>query len=178
MLITSYPLIRRDINSFKEINFNTVFIDEAQFIKNAASLNAQSVKMLNAKHRFALTGTPIENSLSELWSIFDFLMPGYLMSHTKFVNNYEKFIVNSDKEPEEANAAIESLGKRIHPFILRRMKKDVLKELPEKTQEKILTEMTDEQKKVYLAYMNDLKSDIDDEVKRNGFEKSSCKTSD
>ena len=90
VLITSYPLIRRDIGAYEKIDFNTVFIDEAQFIKNDSSLNAKSVKRLRAKHRFALTGTPIENSLSELWSIFDFIMPDYLNSHSKFVEIYEK----------------------------------------------------------------------------------------
>ncbi len=158
VLITSYPLIRRDIVHYQKISFHTVFIDEAQFIKNAASQNAQSVKLIQSKHRFALTGTPIENSLSELWSIFDFIMPNYLMSHSKFVNRFEKQILKDDKE------AMENLNRRIRPFVLRRMKKDVLSELPEKIEEKILTEMTDEQWKVYMTYLesvrNDLYSDI------------------
>lgn len=158
VLITSYPLIRRDIVHYQKISFHTVFIDEAQFIKNAASQNAQSVKLIQSKHRFALTGTPIENSLSELWSIFDFIMPNYLMSHSKFVNRFEKQILKDDKE------AMENLNRRIRPFVLRRMKKDVLAELPEKIEEKILTEMTDEQWKVYMTYLesvrNDLYSDI------------------
>ena len=90
IIITSYPLIRRDIELYEQIQFHTVFIDEAQYIKNADSLNAKSVKLIKAQHKFALTGTPIENSLSELWSIFDFIMPNYLFSHSKFVNIYEK----------------------------------------------------------------------------------------
>lgn len=155
VLITSYPLIRRDIMHYQKLQFDTVFIDEAQFIKNAASLNAQSVKQLKANHRFALTGTPIENSLSELWSIFDFIMPNYLMSHTKFIKRYEKLILKDNPE------ALEELNRRIRPFVLRRMKIDVLKELPLKIEEKILTEMTEEQKKVYLSFMENIRTNLD-----------------
>ncbi len=169
VLITSYPLIRRDIACYEAISFHTVFIDEAQFIKNASSQNAQSVKLLKAEHRFALTGTPIENSLSELWSIFDFIMPYYLLSHARFVNRYEKKILKDDKE------TLEKLNRRIHPFILRRMKKDVLAELPEKYETKMLTDMTEEQKKVYLSYMQNIRSSLYAEIEKNGIEKSRMK---
>lgn len=169
VLITSYPLIRRDIMFYQDICFDTVFIDEAQFIKNSTSINAQSVKMLKAKHRFALTGTPIENSLSELWSIFDFIMPDYLMSHSKFVMRFEKKIMNND------NVTLAHLNSRIRPFILRRMKKDVLKELPEKIEEKIVTEMTEEQKKVYLSYMSSIRKELNLEIEKNGIEKTHLK---
>ena len=90
VLITSYPLIRRDISYYEKIEFHTVFIDEAQFIKNDSSLNSRSVKKLVSKQRFAITGTPIENNLSELWSIFDFVMPGYLFRYSKFLDVFEK----------------------------------------------------------------------------------------
>ncbi|MDF2802682.1 MAG: Non-specific serine/threonine protein kinase, partial [Anaerocolumna sp.] len=169
VLITSYPLIRRDIAFYQKILFHTVFIDEAQYIKNADSLNAKSVKLLEAKHRFALTGTPIENSLSELWSIFDFIMPEYLFSHTKFVNQYEKPIMR------EEEGILEDLNRRILPFILRRMKKDVLLELPDKVETKMLTDMQDEQRKVYMAYIENAKSEIDQEIKEKGLEKSKLK---
>jgi SNF2 family DNA or RNA helicase len=169
ILITSYPLMRRDIEIYEKINFHTVFIDEAQFIKNADSLNARSVKQLNSQHKFALTGTPIENSLSELWSIFDFIMPNYLLSHTKFMNQYEKPIM------KEEEGVLGDLNRRIIPFILRRMKKDVLKELPDKVETKILTDMVEEQKKVYLSYMENIKSEISNEIKENGLEKSKIK---
>ena len=119
VLITSYPLIRRDIEHYEKILFNSMFIDEAQYIKNPNSLNAKSVKKISASHKFALTGTPIENSLSELWSIFDYIMPNYLFSHGKFTKRFEKPILRGDKQ------VLDDLGKRIHPFILRRMKKDV-----------------------------------------------------
>lgn len=154
VLITSYPLIRRDIELYETIRFHTVFIDEAQYIKNAGSLSAQSVKRLVTKNRFALTGTPIENSLSELWSIFDFLMPMYLLTHSKFVNQYEKPILKNDQ------TALQDLGKHIHPFILRRMKKEVLTELPDKIETKILVDMTEEQRKVYNAFIENIRGEL------------------
>ena len=152
--ITSYPLLRRDISNYEEKQFHTVFLDEAQFIKNAASLNAKSVKALNAAHRFALTGTPIENSLSELWSIFDFVMPYYLLTHSRFAKQYEKQILKNDEE------ALTSLNKRIRPFVLRRMKKDVLQELPEKVETKYLTNLTLEQKKIYLSFLESFRGEL------------------
>lgn len=167
--ITSYPLIRRDIAVYQKKVFHTVFIDEAQYIKNADSLNAKSVKLIEANHRFALTGTPIENSLSELWSIFDFIMPDYLFSHSKFVNQYEKPIMR------EEEGTLEDLNKRILPFILRRMKKDVLLELPDKVETKMLTDMEEEQRKVYMAYIENAKTEIDQEIKEKGLEKSKIK---
>ena len=169
ILITSYPLIRRDVQYYKKRVFNSIFLDEAQFIKNAASLNAQCVKQLRADHRFALTGTPIENSLSELWSLFDFIMPNFLMTHSRFSVRYEKPIINGDDQ------AVADLNSRIRPFILRRMKRDVLKDLPDKLEDKILTDLTDEQRKIYLAYMNEVKSDLFGEIQENGIEKSRIK---
>ena len=157
VFITSYPLLRRDISNYEEKFFHTVFLDEAQFIKNAASLNAKSVKALNAAHRFALTGTPIENSLSELWSIFDFVMPYYLLTHSRFVKQYEKQILKNDEE------ALVSLNKRIRPFILRRMKKDVLQELPEKVETKFLTDLTMDQKKIYLSFLESFRGELGDD---------------
>lgn len=161
VFITSYPLLRRDIVNYEETKFHTVFLDEAQFIKNAASLNAKSVKALNATHRFALTGTPIENSLSELWSIFDFVMPYYLLTHSRFVKQYEKQILKNDEY------ALASLNKRIRPFILRRMKKDVLQELPEKVETKFLTDLTIDQKKIYLSFLESFRGELGEDF---GFE--------
>ncbi len=169
VLITSYPLIRRDITSYEAINFHTVFIDEAQFIKNDSSQNAKSVKRLRAKHRFALTGTPIENSLSELWSIFDFIMPDYLNSHNKFVETYEKPILKEDKE------ALKDLHQHIEPFILRRMKKDVLTELPDKYESKMLTELSEGQKMVYLSYLESIRGELNGELEEHGVEKNRMK---
>ncbi len=170
LVITSYPLIRRDKEDYGEYPFRYCIIDEAQHIKNPRSQNARAVKSINAKHRFALTGTPIENSLTELWSIFDFVMPGYLFGHAKFVSTYEKAIVkDQDKE------AAEDLATQIRPFILRRLKIDVLKELPEKIENKMMTELTEEQKKVYLAYLARAKGEIFAEIDSSGYEKSHIK---
>ncbi|HHV11169.1 MAG TPA: DEAD/DEAH box helicase [Clostridiales bacterium] len=169
VLITSYPLIRRDIGFYEKIDFDTVFIDEAQFIKNDSSLNAKSVKRIRAKHRFALTGTPIENSLSELWSIFDFIMPDYLNSHSKFVEMYEKPILKEDQK------ALSDLHQHIEPFILRRMKKDVLTELPDKYETKMLTDMSEGQKLVYLSYLENIRGELHSEIEENGVDKSRMK---
>lgn len=169
VIITSYPLIRRDIEHYEKLKFHTVFIDEAQFIKNADSLSAQSVKKLNTKNRFALTGTPIENSLSELWSIFDFIMPGYLFSHSRFVAQYEKPIMRKEED------AFTDLMRHIQPFILRRMKRDVLLELPEKIETKVLTDLTEEQKKVYITYLENFKGELKNDLLGSGMEQSHMK---
>ncbi|MBO7632170.1 MAG: SNF2 helicase associated domain-containing protein, partial [Lachnospiraceae bacterium] len=154
VLITSYPLLRRDMTLYRNIRFAAVIIDEAQNIKNSTSLNAMNVKRLQADSHFALTGTPIENSLSEIWSIFDFLMPGYLFHHPKFISEYEKPILNNDEDK------LAQLNLRIRPFILRRMKKDVLNELPDKTEEKILIDLSEKQKKLYAAYLEHYKGEL------------------
>ncbi|HEX3045440.1 MAG TPA: DEAD/DEAH box helicase [Bacillota bacterium] len=170
LVVTSYPLIRRDLELYREFEFAYCILDEAQHIKNPHTLNAQTVKQINAKCRFALTGTPIENSLTELWSIFDFLMPGYLWSHGKFVNKFEAPIIKArDQE------ATQTLGRHIRPFILRRMKRDVLQELPEKIESKMTVEMTEAQKKVYLAYLGQARQEIAQELRINGFSRSQIK---
>lgn len=168
VIITSYPLIRRDYELYKELDIHTMFLDEAQFIKNPGSQNAKAVKKIAAEHKFALTGTPIENSLTELWSIFDFVMPGFLSSYHRFVENYERPIIR-----DEDSDTLKELIRRIQPFVLRRMKKDVLGELPDKIETKLLTEMTEEQNKVYLSYMDHIKAELSNAIKTNGFEKSS-----
>lgn len=170
IVITSYPLIRRDIELYKDINFRYCILDEAQHIKNPNSLNAKSVKSIKANNYFALTGTPMENSLMELWSIFDFLMPGYLLSKKKFTERYEKPIVR-----EQDSNALKDLNIHIKPFILRRVKKDVLKELPDKIEQKIVVDMTKEQKKIYVAYLKSIKGEIEEEINHKGFNKSQIK---
>ena len=167
--ITSYPLLRRDIKAYQETIFHTIFIDEAQYIKNPNSLNSKSVKLLKGNHKFALTGTPIENSLTELWSIFDFILPNYLFTHHRFIKRFEKPIMKEDKD------ALIELNKRIQPFVLRRMKKDVLQELPDKIEEKMVTDMTEEQKKIYMSYLANIKDEINSEIEEHGFEKSKIK---
>ncbi len=170
IIITSYPLLRRDIDEYENIIFDYIFIDEAQHIKNPNSLNAETVKKIKSHHYFALTGTPIENSLTELWSIFDFIMKGYLSNHHRFREKYEKPIVRDNDA-----YALNDLSRQIKPFIMRRMKKDVLTELPEKIETKISIEMTEEQKKLYLANLQAAKKEIKAELEVNGFEKSTFK---
>ena len=172
LVITSYDLLKRDIDIYKEVNYNFKYIiaDEAQYMKNSTTLNAKAIKQLNGTTRFALTGTPIENSLAELWSIFDFVMPGYLFSYKKFKTMYEIPIVKENDEN-----AMKRLKMLIAPFILRRNKKDVLTELPEKTITVLNNQMTDEQEKVYISYLAQAKQEVADEIKINGFEKSQFK---
>ncbi len=146
VVITSYELIRRDIELY-DMDFDLAVIDEAQFIKNPETKNSKAVKRLKSKHRFALTGTPIENSLSELWSIFDFLMPGYLFDYAKFKEKFEIRIVNGER------AAAEELRKLVMPFILRRLKSDVLRELPAKTETDIVLPLEGEQADGYKAHL-------------------------
>lgn len=170
VVITSYPLIRRDVELYEQFAFRYCILDEAQHIKNPGSQNAKSVKDIKANNFFALTGTPIENSLTELWSIFDYIMPGYLLSQGKFQRKFEKPIVTENDEKK-----LSLLGKHIRPFIMRRLKRDVLKELPEKLESKIVAELTKEQKKLYLAYLMQIKGEIEEEIKTKGYEKSHIK---
>lgn len=153
--ITSYDLLKRDITLYENITFDTEVIDEAQYIKNASSLQAKAVKAIHAKNRFALSGTPIENRLSELWSIFDYLMPGLLYDYKTFKDTFEKRIVK-----EEDQAVLKALHKRIHPFILRRKKEDVLKDLPDKLQEVVYSNMGINQQKVYKDFTTKLQFDL------------------
>lgn len=170
VVVTSYPLLRRDIEEIKKIDFKYCFLDEGQNIKNPASINAKSVKELKSSSRFVLTGTPMENSLTELWSIFDFIMPGYLLSHNKFTDKYEKPIVK-----DNSKEALSELNRHIKPFILRRLKSEVVKELPPKIEHSILVDMTEEQKKIYLSYLAISRNEFDEEVKTKGFNSSKIK---
>ena len=172
VIITSYDLLKRDIDYYTELDypFKYVIADEAQYIKNSNTQNATALKTINAQTRYALTGTPIENSLSELWSIFDYILPGYLFSYNKFKKNYEMPIVK-----QENNEMLKKLKMLIEPFILRRVKKEVLTELPDKTISILDNEMTDEQQKIYLSYLAQAKLEAKEEIENNGFEKSHIK---
>ncbi|APU60602.1 SNF2 helicase associated domain-containing protein [Clostridium botulinum] len=170
IVITSYALIRRDIDKYEKVKFRYCFLDEAQNIKNPQSLNAQSVKSIKANNYFALTGTPVENSLTELWSIFDFIMPGYLLNYRRFYAKYESPIVK-DKNEE----ALKELNNHIKPFILRRLKKHVIKELPPKIEHNIVVNMTEEQKKVYASFAESAKKEFYKEIRERGFNKSKIK---
>ena len=161
IVVTSYDLLKRDIDLYKQKNYDFKYIiaDEAQYIKNNNTKNARAIKYINAETRFALTGTPIENSLSELWSIFDYAMPGYLFSYKKFKELYETPIVK-----EENNNRMERLKRLIEPFVLRRVKKEVLTELPDKSVTVLYNEMEEEQKNIYMSYMLRAKSEVLQEI--------------
>lgn len=146
VVITSYDYLKRDIDLYENIEFDTIILDEAQYIKNHKTKAAQAVKKINSEFKLALTGTPLENSLAEIWSIFDFLMNGYLFNYDYFYKNYERAIVLQ----AEKNVT-ERLKNMVEPFILRRLKKDVLKELPEKIEETYFVEMNQEEKNLYQA---------------------------
>lgn len=157
LYITSYDSLRRDISLYN-IKFRFVIADEAQFIKNQFAQKSEAIKSLKSEINFALTGTPIENGLADLWSIFDFLMPGYLSNYSHFKSRYEYLIMHDDDE------ALETLKKRVSPFILRRTKKDVLKDLPDKIEDYYYYKMSPKHEDVYKAYVEKLKDDI----KNNG----------
>ena len=169
LIITSYDLLKRDIDIYikNNIEFRYQIADEAQYIKNSNTQNAKTLKEINAETKFALTGTPIENSLAELWSIFDYIMPGYLFSYSRFKRDYETQIIK-DNETRK----MEKLKTMIEPFVLRRTKKEVLTELPEKTITVIKNEMTDEQQKIYLTYLAQTKKEVARVVGLNGIKKS------
>lgn len=148
-VITSYALLRRDTELYKNCEFSYCFADEAQYIKNANTMNASAVKSIKAGGCFALTGTPIENSISELWSIFDFVLPGYLGTQKDFLKKYEN------------DSGLPGLRKKIKPFVLRRMKKDVLSELPEKIENTLFADFEDEQKQIYSAFLKAARREVD-----------------
>lgn len=172
LVITSYDLLKRDIDNYKQKKYNFKFIiaDEAQYLKNNNTKNAKAIKLLNSDTKYALTGTPIENSLAELWSIFDFVMPGYLFSYKEFKSTYEIPIVK-----DEDKDAMNKLKMLIEPFVLRRNKKEVLTELPEKTITVLNNEMEEEQRNIYLSYLVQAKQELQNEININGYERSQIK---
>ncbi|ETT41038.1 DEAD/DEAH box helicase [Paenibacillus sp. FSL K6-1122] len=158
VIVTSYPLLRRDLDTYLGRTFHTLILDEAQAIKNASSQTAQAVKQIQAPRRFALTGTPVENSLDELWSIFEAVFPGLFPSYRRF----------RDLPPER-------ISRMVRPFILRRLKKDVLEELPDRIETVQRSELTVEQKKLYAAYLSQLQDEASKDMEDNGFQKNRIK---
>ena len=168
VLITSYDLLKRDILFYSERRFSYQIIDEAQYIKTHTTAAAKAVKAVNSKIRFALTGTPIENRLSELWSIFDFLMPGFLYTYDRFRKELEQPIVKQKDE-----AAMTRLKRMVEPFILRRLKQDVLSDLPEKNEEVCYVNFEEKQQQLYdgqVLYMKQmLEGQNDESFQKNKF---------
>ncbi|MDO4926920.1 MAG: SNF2 helicase associated domain-containing protein [Turicibacter sp.] len=154
VILTSYDLLRRDIKEY-EVAFKYVILDEAHYIKNQATQNAKAVKKLNGEIRFALTGTPLENSIADVWSIFDFILPGYLLSYAKFKKQYENPIIKD--QDEKLLARVHQL---VAPFILRRLKKDVLTELPDKVESVVYCELDKAQRKLYEATLVSMNNEL------------------
>ncbi len=158
LFITSYPLLRQDFELYEEMEFDSLILDEAQAIKNHLTKTANAVKTIKAKKRFALSGTPIENSLDELWSIFDTILPGFFYNHRMF------------KDLEQ-----EKIAQMVRPFILRRLKQDVLKELPEKIETIHQSELTKQQKELYVGYLGRIQQETRDSLQAGGFQKNRMK---
>ena len=167
LVVTSYALIRRDWERYASLEFDTVILDEAQHIKNRATQNAQAVKAIRSRHRLVLTGTPLENSVLDLWSIFDFLMPGYLGGAGDFKERYEVPIAREKNTEAQAR-----LGRRLKPFILRRMKREVAKDLPEKIEQVTFCELNDEQRALYQQVMEFSRKEVLEAVGARGSAKS------
>ncbi len=167
VVLTSYSLIRRDLAELKKVKFRTVILDEAQNIKNADSATAQACKSIEADSKVALTGTPLENRLAELWSLFDFLMPGFLGTSDSFYDRYEQPItVQADMDVRDR------LKRKIHPFILRRLKTEVAKDLPPKTEVVTWIEMDAPQAALYREVLEESRRKVYDTIDKMGFNKS------
>ena len=169
IIITSYALMRRDIEKHLNYTYSVVILDEAQQIKNRSTQNALAAKRLQAYHRVVLSGTPIENSVTDLWSIMDFLMPNYLGNHKDFHENYELPIINGGNLGDLAQS---KLRRKLHPFLLRRLKKHVAKDLPPKIERIAPCKLTPDQTMVYQQLLNASKDKIGEMVEQKGFNKS------
>lgn len=164
--ITSYGLLREDLELYQEMNFKVMVIDEAQNIKNPTALLTKAVKKIHSEVKLALTGTPIENSILELWSIFDYIMPGFLGNKTKF---HEKYKISDDFD-DMTNNTLTKLRSQVRPFILRRKKNEVLKDLPDKIENNIYIDLSEEEKKIYAALVKKTKEEME-ELLKGGFTK-------
>ncbi len=169
LLITSYALMRRDLDHYLEQDFSVMVLDEAQHIKNRSTQNALAAKKLRAHHRLVLTGTPVENSVSDLWSIMDFLMPGYLGPHEAFRGRYEMTIARGGPDAAMAQS---HLRRKLHPFLLRRLKIDVAKELPPKIEKIAPCSLTADQRLVYNEVLQQSRRKIQDLISERGFQRS------
>ena len=157
LIITSYALLRRDIERYKATTFAAVVLDEAQHIKNPDSQNARAACALAARSRFILTGTPVENSLRDLWSLFEFLLPGYLGSRQDFRDRYETPLLNGER-----GAVWQRLSRRLEPYLMRRRKQEILTELPDKIEQVIEVELSPGQKAAYTQLQQAARAQIDE----------------
>lgn len=167
LVITSYSVIMQDSKKYENIEFEYCIIDEAQYIKNPKTKTAKAVKRVNSKYKLALTGTPIENNLFDLWSIFDFVMPNFLGTYTKFQMEYENPIIKNNDTNK-----LKELNQKIKPFVLRRTKKEMLKELPPKIEQTYYCDLTIEQMAIYTKILTQVKNNVYTAVNTKGFERS------
>ncbi len=165
VVITSYSLLQKDVEHYGKVDFSYMILDEAQHIKNRGTRNAKSTKQIRAQHKMILSGTPIENSLEELWSLFDYLMPGFLNSYDRFVEKYIR--VSGDEQTQN----LQYLRKKVSPFILRRMKVDVLEDLPPVSEITYHTQLSDTQLELYRSYAESARDELVKLVERDGFDK-------
>lgn len=169
LIVTSYALLRRDIDQYVNLRFACLVLDEAQHIKNRSTQNAIAAKRIRAHHRLVLTGTPMENNVSDLWSIMDFLMPGYLGSHDQFRASYELPISRGDRDGELAQ---QRLRRKLHPFLLRRLKREVATDLPPKMEKIAFCSLTPDQKTVYKELLETSRRRVFELVMKQGFQRS------
>jgi superfamily II DNA or RNA helicase len=169
IIVTNYALLRRDLEEFHKFSFRAVILDEAQFIKNPGAQVTQSVKQLKCEHKIALTGTPLENRLLDLWSIVDFIQPGYLGNQDQFLDTYEP---RGDNAESEQRIARRRLSAKLRPLLLRRLKKHVAKDLPERIEERRDCPLGEEQRKLYLAELRRSRDQVMKAVETQGLNKS------
>ena len=168
LIVTNYALLRRDLPALQKFSFRAVILDEAQFIKNPSAQVTQSVKQLQAEQRLALTGTPLENRLLDLWSIMDFVQPGYLNTQSDFIQKYEP----TGADPVALQISRRRLSAKLRPFLLRRLKRQVAKDLPERIEERRDCELGEEQRKLYLAELRRSREQVFQSVAEQGLAKS------
>ena len=169
LIVTNYALLRRDLEEFHKFSFRAVILDEAQFIKNPGAQVTQSVKQLKCEHKLALTGTPLENRLLDLWSIVDFVQPGYLGTQEHFLDTYEP---RGENAAAEQRIARKRLSAKLRPLLLRRLKKHVAKDLPDRIEERRDCPLGDEQRKLYLAELRRSRDQVMKAVETQGLNKS------
>jgi len=169
LIVTNYALLRRDLEELQKFAFRAVILDEAQFIKNPGAQVTQSVKQLKCENKIALTGTPLENRLLDLWSIVDFIQPGYLGNQEQFLETYEP---RGENAGSEQRIARRRLSAKLRPLLLRRLKKHVAKDLPDRIEERRDCPLGDEQRKLYLAELRRSRDQVMKAVETQGLNKS------
>jgi hypothetical protein len=172
LIVTNYSLLRRDLAALQKFDFQAIILDEAQYIKNPQAQVTQSVKQLKATQRLALTGTPLENRLLDLWSIADFVQPGYLGSQSQFNETYEPKGAATENAELAHKVARKRLSAKLRPIMLRRLKKQVARDLPDRIEERRDCPLGDEQRKLYLAELRRSREQIMQTVSQHGLAKS------